>query len=277
MSLSTTSTTLPCCRSRSFRDSLPASFAGRVLVAPSAPPMCAWRSMSIYPRSISSTSSSVRPSCCSDMVCLRKRPRLGSRTYARTSSWIAADKKLPWMVETPRGGCAGIRSMPITRPSGFVRFTATCDHDPGAKPCGRQSRLAIGVKRGTAYKINNSLARLEQLVLLIELLWISGRTRGCYAGLGTSSSLNAARLLRPWTRASLAKWSLPWRDFHLVDDEEDRTKVELRCAGQHAAHLAAMQKDTAGAMPGPSRALSVSLRKRRRESIVRAGESAFMK
>jgi hypothetical protein len=28
--------------------------------------------------------------------------------------------------------------------------------------------------RGTAYKINDSLARLEQLVLFIELPWVSG-------------------------------------------------------------------------------------------------------
>jgi hypothetical protein len=36
----------------------------------------------------------------------------------------------------------------------------------------------------------------------------------------TSSNLKAARLFRPWTRASLAKKSLPCRDFHLVEDEE---------------------------------------------------------
>jgi hypothetical protein len=29
-------------------------------------------------------------------------------------------------------------------------------------------------ERGTAYKINDSLARLEQLVLFIELPWVSG-------------------------------------------------------------------------------------------------------
>jgi hypothetical protein len=45
-----------------------------------------------------------------------------------------------------------------------------------------QVRSPVGVshiwrwvrERGTAYKINNSLARLEQLVFFIELPWVSG-------------------------------------------------------------------------------------------------------
>jgi hypothetical protein len=205
------------------------------------------------------------------------RPRVGSRTYARTSSWIAADRKLPWMVETPRGGWAGIRSMPITRPSGLVRLTATCDHDPGAKPCGRQPHLGMGEREARHTRSTTVWPGLNSLCFSLSCRGLVGKCWRSYAGLGTSSSLNAARLLRPWTRASLAKWSLPWRDFHLVDDDECRTRVGLGCAGQHAAHFAAMQKDTAGATPGPRRALSVSWRKRRRESIGRVGGCAFMK
>lgn len=38
----------------------------------------------------------------------------------------------------------------------------------------------------------------------------------------TSSSLKAARLLSPWTLASRAYMSRPWRCFHRVDpDDED--------------------------------------------------------
>lgn len=54
--------------------------------------------------------------------CLPFRPAL--RNFL-TSSWTAGDKKLPWMVETPCGGCAGITSIPSTRPFGRVRSTAT--------------------------------------------------------------------------------------------------------------------------------------------------------
>lgn len=58
--------------------------------------------------------------------CTFGRPRSGSCTKRRTSACTSADRKLPWMVETPFGGWAGMMSMPIMRPLGFVRSTATC-------------------------------------------------------------------------------------------------------------------------------------------------------
>lgn len=55
----------------------------------------------------------------------RSRPRLGSRTNSKTYSWMSGDRKLPWIVDTPFGGWAGMISTPRTRPLGFVRVTAT--------------------------------------------------------------------------------------------------------------------------------------------------------
>ena len=73
---------------------------------------------------------------------------------AFTSSLTAGERKLPCTEDTPLGGCAGSTSMPMTRPPGWVRSSATwagvrwerrragvfrtCDHDPGANPYARQ-------------------------------------------------------------------------------------------------------------------------------------------
>jgi hypothetical protein len=71
-----------------------------------------------------------------------------------------------------------------------------------------------------AYQIDNSLAGLEQFMLVVELLSSANKHWQTLIH-HTSKSLKAARLLSPCTRASRAKKSLPWRDFHLVDDEEE--------------------------------------------------------
>ena len=84
----------------------------------------------------------------------------------------------------------------------------------------------------------------------------------------TSSSLKAARLFNPWTLASLAKKSLPCRDFHLVDEDEDRNVGALKDPdGKHVVHLRAAQKDGAGQCLAPRSALSVSCWKTRRDNM----------
>lgn len=117
------------------------------------------------------------------------------------------------------------------------------------------------------YQINNSLAGLEQLVLLIEL----HKLALCIAWYVciTSSSLKAARLFKPWTRASLAKKSFPCRDFHRVDDDEARRAevTIVRLHELHAARCAARQENAAGMYLGPSSKLSVSCWKTRRDSM----------
>lgn len=57
--------------------------------------------------------------------CGLTRPRFGSRRNRLTSDCTLGERKLPWIVETPLGGWAGIISMPIMRPFGLVRSTAT--------------------------------------------------------------------------------------------------------------------------------------------------------
>ena len=59
--------------------------------------------------------------------------------------------------------------MPMTRPSGAVRFTATCDHEPGAKPLVVSAWLGGRVLGVKAYEIDDCLSGLEQFVLFIEL------------------------------------------------------------------------------------------------------------
>lgn len=68
--------------------------------------------------------SSPTPSGGAELGCSFRRCVTSAR-YSLTRFWIRGDRKLPWMVETPRGGCAGIRSIPTTMPLGFVRSTAT--------------------------------------------------------------------------------------------------------------------------------------------------------
>lgn len=85
----------------------------------------------------------------------------------------------------------------------------------------------------------------------------------------TSSSLNAARLFSPCTRASRAKKSLPWRVFHLVEDEDAwRTgcAIALLPAAQKV-HFATTQNDLLGSKPDSRSTLSVSCWNIRRESI----------
>lgn len=48
----------------------------------------------------------------------RGRPRLGSRTKSKTYCCISGERKLPWIVDTPFGGWAGIMSTPRTLPFG---------------------------------------------------------------------------------------------------------------------------------------------------------------
>ena len=95
-----------------------------------------------------------------------------------------------------------------------------------------------------AYQINNRLTGLEQFVFFIELCVIShcALLLRCAP---TSSSLKAARLFKPFTRASLPKKSLPCRDFHLVEDDEEcrvhganARAGELQVAHADAKHTA---------------------------------------
>jgi hypothetical protein len=53
------------------------------------------------------------------------RPRSGSERNRFASSRTSAERKLPCIVDTPFGGCAGMISMPTILPLGFVRSTAT--------------------------------------------------------------------------------------------------------------------------------------------------------
>lgn len=68
---------------------------------------------------------------------------------------------MPWMVDTPRGGCAGIRSIPTTRPPGRVLSTATCslnEREPRTeRTIGRkgESRCNAGTVPGTSYLARN--------------------------------------------------------------------------------------------------------------------------
>lgn len=93
-------------------------------------------------------------------------------------------------------------SIPTTLPPGLVLLTATWLQLPGAKP------------RSTT---------------------VSPLRKSLYFSL-ISSSLKAARDFRPATLASRAYESLPWRLFHLVDDELDayrfcssKTRSGRRC------------------------------------------------
>jgi len=106
MSLSTTSTTRPPRLSFSFLDNLtPSSSSFQFSFSPS--------SWSITPRTLT-------------------LPRPSSETYSLTPRLTSSLRKSPWILLAPRGGCAGMTSIPTTRPPGDTRFTATCDHDPGA-------------------------------------------------------------------------------------------------------------------------------------------------
>lgn len=142
MSLSTISTTLPSRRSL-FR-TLSCSSSSLASAAASASCCCwscsaspcgrvSWARLST-PRLWASTSSSVAPSLSSaassgprfDMTTFAlARPKVGSRTYRRTSACTSALRKLPWILDAPRGGCAGMISMPNTLPPGLVLLTAT--------------------------------------------------------------------------------------------------------------------------------------------------------
>lgn len=81
----------------------------------------------------------------------------------------------------------------------------------------------------------------------------------------TSSNLKAARLFRPWTRASRAKKSFPCRDFHLVDDEDCR--IESALARLHDTHLGVEQRKAMEVNLASSSKLSVSCWKTRRDSM----------
>jgi hypothetical protein len=142
MSLRTTSTTLPAASSRS-RSLSPSSAPPDLAPASSAPPPSSSRNTprsKSPPRSSSAETVSSALSVdaaellplCSHAPGASGRPCRGSCTYARTSAWIAGERKLPWMVLTPRGGCAGMTSTPTTRPPGTVRSAATWDQEPGA-------------------------------------------------------------------------------------------------------------------------------------------------
>lgn len=69
-----------------------------------------------------STDTGAMPCCCA-------RPLSGSSRNRRTSAWTCGYRKLPWMVDTPLGGCAGMMSMPTMRPFGLVRSTATYNRE----------------------------------------------------------------------------------------------------------------------------------------------------
>lgn len=76
-------------------------------------------------KTVVSLSAMICPASSAGGVGKRGRPRLGSRTNSKTYSWMSGERKLPWIVDTPFGGWAGIISTPRTRPLGFVRVTAT--------------------------------------------------------------------------------------------------------------------------------------------------------
>lgn len=80
------------------------------------------------------------------------------------------------------------------------------------------------------YQVYNSLALLEDLILLVDLAQCMSETllELHHAMLITSKSLNAARLFRPWTLASLANLSLPCLFCHRFVEEE-----EFRMASVH--------------------------------------------
>lgn len=136
ISLSTTSTTLPNCSSRSLTLSfLPATVCSSrcaTLAESESVSTFVCRSKSIYDFSASSSSSRDMSSIVSSsdsgsamIVRRRGRPHAGSCMYVRRLSWTEGSRKLPCIVDTPRGGCAGIMSIPMTRPRGCVRDTAT--------------------------------------------------------------------------------------------------------------------------------------------------------
>lgn len=56
------------------------------------------------------------------------RPMEGSVRKRLISAWTSRERKFPWMVLTPLGGWAGMISIPMMRPNGFVRSTATYVH-----------------------------------------------------------------------------------------------------------------------------------------------------
>lgn len=85
----------------------------------------------------------------------------------------------------------------------YRRGSYTCDHDPGAYP--RSTTVCPGLNK-----------RYLSLIC---------------------SNLNAALLLRPWTRASRAKRSLDWRSTHRLDDANRRQMTLLTGLGVIDARL----------------------------------------
>ncbi len=126
-------------------------------------------------------------------------------------------------------------SIPNTRPLGDVRSTATWDHEPGAYPFNRSVVLRSQGKVRSKYQINDSLTRSEYSVLFIDLRdSCESRRWEVECGLGTSSNLKAALLLRPCTFASLANLSRPCRLCQIFDDELEHrlcAKSTLRDGG----------------------------------------------
>ena len=121
------------------------------------------------------------------------------------------------------------------------------------------------------------MAGLEQFVFVIKL-WRISHCGQYYSRAATSSSLNAARLFKPLTRASFAKKSLPWRDFHLVEDE-DEWRAGCTITGlreRQVAHFEAKHTEIAGRRGDSYSKLSVSCRKRRRDSIKIAQRLSFV-
>jgi len=98
-----------------------------------------------------------------------------SARNCRVSSWTSGERKLPWIVDTPRGGCAGIRSMPSTRPVGLVRSWATymkgMSIPQGGEGC--QSMTPAG-RYGPATRSQGH----------IPMAAVSGLTCGCCAVVG---------------------------------------------------------------------------------------------
>ena len=118
--------------------------------------------------------------------CSCSLPRSGFRKKLLTCSCTVLDRKLPWIVETPLGGCAGMMSIPRTLPLGDVLSTATymrSDHgfwfskksDPFyLRPGSRCITLHI-ISRARAphlletHQVNHSLTLSKYPIFLVNL------------------------------------------------------------------------------------------------------------